>query len=172
MNSMEQILRVPWWRRWEACALTHYRKGKDDGGHDGPADDTGEQDTVEMVVVDGWDAYMHEVGRVRRLTPTDELELGRRIAHGDTQALHQMVEANLRLVIAVAKRYRGEGIVMQDLVQEGNIGLLRAAQKFDYRKGHRFSTYAIWWIRQAVRRAVAHHAYALHVPVHIQEGRG
>ena len=137
-----------------------------------PADDIGEQDTVEMVVVDGWDAYMHEVGRVRRLTPTDELELGRRIAHGDTEALHQMIEANLRLVIAVAKRYRGEGIVMQDLVQEGNIGLLRAAQKFDYRKGHRFSTYAIWWIRQAVRRAVAHQAYAIHVPVHIQEGRG
>jgi RNA polymerase sigma factor (sigma-70 family) len=132
----------------------------------------GEQGTVEMVVVDGWDAYMHEVGRVRRLTPTDELELGRRIVHGDTQALHQMVEANLRLVIAVAKRYRGEGIVMQDLVQEGNIGLLRAAQKFDYRKGYRFSTYAIWWIRQAVRRAVAHQAYAIHVPVHIQEGRG
>src|ERR671933_102006 len=137
-----------------------------------PADDIGEQDTVEMVVVDGWEAYMHEVGRVRRLTPTDELELGRPIAHGDTQALHQMVEANLRLVIAVAKRYRREGIAMQDLVQEGNIGLLRAAQKYDYRKGYRFSTYAIWWIRQAVSRAVANQAYVIRVPVHVQERMG
>jgi RNA polymerase primary sigma factor len=137
-----------------------------------PADEVGEEGAVETAEVDGWDTYMREVGQVRRLTPADELELGRRIAHGDAQALRQMIEANLRLVIAVAKRYRGEGIALADLVQEGNIGLLRAAQKYDYRKGYRFSTYAIWWIRQAVRRAVAHQAYAIHVPVHIQEGRG
>jgi RNA polymerase primary sigma factor len=127
---------------------------------------------VETVEVDGWDTYMREVGRVRRLTPADELELGRRIAHGDAQALRQMIEANLRLVIAVAKRYRHEGLTLADLVQEGNIGLLRAAQKYDYRKGYRFSTYAIWWIRQAVRRAAANQAYAMHIPVHIQEGTG
>jgi RNA polymerase primary sigma factor len=127
------------------------------------------EDIVETVEVDGWDIYMREVGRVRRLTPADELELGRRFAHGDAQALRQMIEANLRLVIAVAKRYRHEGLTLADLVQEGNIGLLRAAQKFDYRKGYRFSTYAIWWIRQAIRRAAAHQAYAMHVPVHIQE---
>ncbi len=122
--------------------------------------------------VDGWAAYMREIGRVRRLTPAEELELGERIAHGDDVALRRMVEANLRLVIAVAKRYRHEGIGLQDLIQEGNIGLLRAAQKFDYRKGYRFSTYAIWWIRQAVSRAVANQAYAIRVPVHIQEGMG
>jgi len=122
--------------------------------------------------VDGWAAYMREIGRVRRLTPAEELELGERIAHGDDLALRRMVEANLRLVIAVAKRYRHEGIGLQDLIQEGNIGLLRAAQKFDYRKGYRFSTYAIWWIRQAVSRAVANQAYAIRVPVHIQEGMG
>lgn len=120
----------------------------------------------------GWAAYMHDIGRVSRLTPDDELELGRRIAAGDRQALQRMVEANLRLVIAVARRYRHAGIDLQDLVQEGNIGLLRAAQKFDYRKGYRFSTYAIWWIRQAVSRAVANQGHAIRVPVHIQESMG
>jgi len=126
----------------------------------------------ETTEVDGWATYMREIGQVSRLTPAEELALGARIAGGDDAALRRMVEANLRLVIAVAKRYRHEGIGMQDLVQEGNIGLLRAAQKFDYRKGYRFSTYAIWWIRQAVSRAVANQAYAIHVPVHIQEGLG
>ena len=126
----------------------------------------------ETTEVDGWATYMREIGQVSRLTPAEELALGARIAGGDDAALRRMVEANLRLVIAVAKRYRHEGIGMQDLVQEGNIGLLRAAQKFDYRKGYRFSTYAIWWIRQAVSRAVANQAYAIRVPVHIQEGLG
>jgi RNA polymerase primary sigma factor len=126
----------------------------------------------ETTEVDGWATYMREIGQVSRLTPAEELALGARIAGGDDEALRRMVEANLRLVIAVAKRYRHEGIGMQDLVQEGNIGLLRAAQKFDYRKGYRFSTYAIWWIRQAVSRAVANQAYAIRVPVHIQEGLG
>ncbi len=120
----------------------------------------------------GWSTYLREVAQVSRLTPEQERELGRRIAEGDRQALVEMVEANLRLVIAVAKRYRHEGVEVQDLVQEGNIGLLRAAEKFDYRKGYRFSTYAVWWIRQAVSRTVANNAYAIRVPVHIQEGLG
>jgi len=138
------------------------------------ADDAAEikADEASAGDVDGWSAYMREIGRISRLTPDQEIELGRRIAGGDDDALRRMVEANLRLVIAVAKRYRHEGIGLQDLIQEGNIGLLRAAQKFDYRKGYRFSTYAIWWIRQAVSRAVANQAYAIRVPVHIQEGMG
>jgi len=140
-----------------------------DARGDNPVGAIGAEVTVE---VDGWATYMREIGQVSRLTPAEELALGARIADGDEVALRRMVEANLRLVIAVAKRYRHEGIGMQDLVQEGNIGLLRAAQKFDYRKGYRFSTYAIWWIRQAVSRAVANQAYAIRVPVHIQEGMG
>jgi RNA polymerase primary sigma factor len=140
-----------------------------DARGDNPVGGIGAEVTVE---VDGWATYMREIGQVSRLTPAEELALGARIADGDEVALRRMVEANLRLVIAVAKRYRHEGIGMQDLVQEGNIGLLRAAQKFDYRKGYRFSTYAIWWIRQAVSRAVANQAYAIRVPVHIQEGMG
>jgi RNA polymerase primary sigma factor len=121
---------------------------------------------------DGWAIYMRDIGQVRRLTAAEELELGQRIKEGDRAALQRMVEANLRLVVSVAKRYRHEGLPLHDLVQEGNIGLMRAAQKFDYHKGFRFSTYAIWWIRQAVSRAVANQAYAIRVPVHIQEAMG
>jgi len=150
---------------------TQRDEGRRRASGDGDAPD-GPVMAGETTEVDGWATYMREIGQVRRLTPAEELALGERIARGDDAALRRMVEANLRLVIAVAKRYRHEGIGMQDLVQEGNIGLLRAAQKFDYRKGYRFSTYAIWWIRQAVSRAVANQAYAIRVPVHIQEGLG
>ncbi len=150
---------------------TQRDEGRRRASGDGDAPD-GPVMAGETTEVDGWATYMREIGQVRRLTPAEELALGARIADGDDAALRRMVEANLRLVIAVAKRYRHEGIGMQDLVQEGNIGLLRAAQKFDYRKGYRFSTYAIWWIRQAVSRAVANQAYAIRVPVHIQEGLG
>jgi RNA polymerase primary sigma factor len=114
--------------------------------------------------------YLHDISRLPRLTPEQELELGERIAKGDEEALRIMVESNLRLVVSVAKRYRNEGLSLLDLIQEGNIGLIRAAKKFDYRRGHRFSTYAIWWIRQAVTRAIANQGQTIRVPVHITEG--
>jgi RNA polymerase primary sigma factor len=114
--------------------------------------------------------YLRDISRTPRLTPAQELALGERIAGGDEQALQIMVESNLRLVVSVAKRYRNEGMSLLDLVQEGNIGLIRAARKFDYRRGHRFSTYAIWWIRQAVTRAIANQGQTIRVPVHITEG--
>ena len=119
---------------------------------------------------DGTLLYLREISRTPRLTPQQELELGERIASGDDEALRIMVESNLRLVVSVAKRYRNEGLSLLDLVQEGNIGLIRAASKFDYRRGHRFSTYAIWWIRQAVTRAIANQGQTIRVPVHITEG--
>jgi RNA polymerase primary sigma factor len=114
--------------------------------------------------------YLHDISRLPRLTPEQELALGERIAQGDDEALRIMVESNLRLVVSVAKRYRNEGLSLLDLVQEGNIGLIRAAKKFDYTRGHRFSTYAIWWIRQAVTRAIANQGQTIRVPVHITEG--
>jgi RNA polymerase primary sigma factor len=119
---------------------------------------------------DGTLLYLREISRTPRLAPQEELDLGERIAGGDEEALRIMVEANLRLVVSVAKRYRNEGLSLLDLVQEGNIGLIRAASKFDYRRGHRFSTYAIWWIRQAVTRAIANQGQTIRVPVHITEG--
>jgi RNA polymerase primary sigma factor len=116
--------------------------------------------------------YLRDIGRIPRLTLAEELELGERIAGGDRTALQRMIEANLRLVVAVAKRYRHPGISLHDLVQEGNIGLLHAAEKYDYRTGNRFSTYAVWWIRQAVTRALATQACTIRIPLHVHEGMG
>ncbi|MGH2345941.1 MAG: sigma-70 family RNA polymerase sigma factor [Chloroflexota bacterium] len=119
---------------------------------------------------DGTMLYLQDISRLPLLTSQQELALGERIAEGDEEALRIMVESNLRLVVSVAKRYRNEGLSLLDLVQEGNIGLIRAARKFDYRLGYRFSTYAIWWIRQAVTRAIANQSHTIRVPVHVTEG--
>ncbi|MDB5058659.1 MAG: polymerase, sigma 70 subunit, RpoD family [Chloroflexi bacterium] len=130
-------------------------------------------DTAQENTASGEDStmlYLRDISRIPRLTPEQELELGERIANGDQEALHIMVESNLRLVVSVAKRYRNEGLSMLDLIQEGNIGLIRAATKFDFHRGYRFSTYAIWWIRQAVTRAIANQGHTIRVPVHITEG--
>ena len=113
--------------------------------------------------------YLAEVGRYPLLTAEKEMELALRTAAGDMEAQQRLVEANLRLVVSFAKRYTTHGIALLDLIQEGNLGLIRAAQKFDPRRGFRFSTYATWWIRQAMGRAVAEHTRTIHVPVHVVE---
>ena len=113
--------------------------------------------------------YLKEIGRVPLLTPEEEIELAKRIELGDLEAKRRLAEANLRLVVSIAKRYVGRGMLFLDLIQEGNLGLLKAVEKFDYRKGYKFSTYATWWIRQAITRAIADQARTIRIPVHMVE---
>jgi RNA polymerase primary sigma factor len=113
--------------------------------------------------------YLRSIGRVDLLTASQEVELAKRIERGDMLAKRQMVEANLRLVVSIAKGYLGRGLSFLDLIQEGSLGLIRAVEKFDYRRGYKFSTYATWWIRQAVTRAIADKARTIRIPVHMVE---
>ena len=113
--------------------------------------------------------YLKEIGKVPLLTPEEELELAKRMAEGDEEAKQRMSEANLRLVVSIAKRYVGRGMLFLDLIQEGNMGLIKAVEKFDYTKGYKFSTYATWWIRQAITRAIADQARTIRIPVHMVE---
>lgn len=118
---------------------------------------------------DSMKAYLQEIGAVKRLTPEEEIEIGRRAAQGDKDAKEQMINANLRLVVAMARNYVNRGLSYQDLIQEGNMGLMRAVEKFDPEKGFRFSTYATWWIRQSMTRAIADQSRDIRIPVHTTE---
>ena len=113
--------------------------------------------------------YLKEIGKVPLLTADEEIELAKRMEEGDVDAKHRLCEANLRLVVSIAKRYVGRGMLFLDLIQEGNLGLIKAVDKFDYRKGYKFSTYATWWIRQAITRAIADQARTIRIPVHMVE---
>ena len=134
-----------------------------DGGTEAPALDlsvrTPTNDPVRM--------YLKEIGKVSLLTAAEEASLAKRIERRDMEAKRKLVEANLRLVVSIAKRYVGRGLPFLDLIQEGNLGLIRAVEKFDYRKGYKFSTYATWWIRQAITRAIADQARTIRIPVHM-----
>ncbi len=113
--------------------------------------------------------YLKEIGKVPLLTPEEELDLAKRMSEGNEEAKRRMTEANLRLVVSIAKRYVGRGMLFLDLIQEGNLGLIKAVEKFDYTKGYKFSTYATWWIRQAITRAIADQARTIRIPVHMVE---
>ena len=113
--------------------------------------------------------YLKEIGKVALLSGDEEIELAKRIENGDEEAKRRLAEANLRLVVSIAKKYVGLGMLFLDLIQEGNLGLLKAVEKFDYRKGYKFSTYATWWIRQAITRAIADQARTIRIPVHMVE---
>jgi RNA polymerase primary sigma factor len=133
------------------------------------ADDDAAQDEPREVSTDALQLFLKDIGKVDLLTAAQEVELAKRIERGDHCAKQEMVEANLRLVVSIAKKYRNQGLPFLDLIQEGTIGLVRAAEKFDYRKGFKFSTYATWWIRQAVARALADKARTIRMPVHVVE---
>ncbi|HET8894850.1 MAG TPA: sigma-70 family RNA polymerase sigma factor [Gaiellaceae bacterium] len=139
----------------------------------GPAMDVEEEKEIvaeaREISTDSLQLFLMDIGKVDLLTAAQEVELAKRIERGDHGAKQEMVEANLRLVVSIAKRYRNQGLPFLDLIQEGTIGLVRAAEKFDYRKGFKFSTYATWWIRQAVARALADKARTIRMPVHVVE---
>ena len=121
------------------------------------------------MTTDSLQLFLKDIGKLRLLTAQEEVELAKRIERGDLDAKQKMVESNLRLVVSIAKNYRNQGLPFLDLIQEGTLGLVRAAEKFDYRRGFKFSTYATWWIRQAVARALADKARTIRIPVHIAE---
>ena len=133
------------------------------------------EDALDLSFVDGVNiddpvkVYLKEIGRVPLLSPDEEVELAQRMAEGDAYAKKRLAEANLRLVVSIAKRYVGRGMQFLDLIQEGNLGLIKAVEKFDYTKGFKFSTYATWWIRQAITRAIADQARTIRIPVHMVE---
>lgn len=134
-----------------------------------------ELDTLDLTVPDGISIddpvrmYLKEIGKVPLLSGEEEIELAKRMEVGDEEAKKRLAEANLRLVVSIAKRYVGRGMLFLDLIQEGNLGLIKAVEKFDYTKGYKFSTYATWWIRQAITRAIADQARTIRIPVHMVE---
>ena len=132
-------------------------------------------ENIDLTVPDGVSIedpvrmYLKEIGKVPLLSAEEEIELAKRMEEGDEEAKKKLAEANLRLVVSIAKRYVGRGMLFLDLIQEGNLGLIKAVEKFDYRKGYKFSTYATWWIRQAITRAIADQARTIRIPVHMVE---
>ncbi len=141
----------------------------EDSADDASASGDSVDNTDNISIDDPVKVYLREIGRVPLLTPEEEVELAIRISEGDVSAKQRLSEANLRLVVSIAKRYLGRGMHFLDLIQEGNLGLIKAVEKFDYTKGFKFSTYATWWIRQAITRAIADQARTIRIPVHMVE---
>lgn len=143
--------------------------------NNGEVPDDDEIENIDLSVPDGISIedpvrmYLKEIGKVPLLTADEEVELAKRMEEGDVEAKKKLAEANLRLVVSIAKRYVGRGMLFLDLIQEGNLGLIKAVEKFDYKKGYKFSTYATWWIRQAITRAIADQARTIRIPVHMVE---
>ncbi|MBA9085192.1 RNA polymerase primary sigma factor [Fontibacillus solani] len=152
--------------------LTTNRNNGDEGEHHDGGEYSYDDDLTlppGIKINDPVRMYLKEIGRVPLLTADDEMELAKRIENGDEEAKRRLAEANLRLVVSIAKRYVGRGMLFLDLIQEGNMGLIKAVEKFDHKKGFKFSTYATWWIRQAITRAIADQARTIRIPVHMVE---
>jgi len=149
--------------------VSAYKEARGGGEQAGEQAKKEELDLTVEPSLDSLRLYLRSIGQVELLTAAQEVELAKRIERGDMLAKRQMVEANLRLVVSIAKGYLGRGLSFLDLIQEGSLGLIRAVEKFDYRRGYKFSTYATWWIRQAVTRAIADKARTIRIPVHMVE---
>jgi len=141
----------------------------DDCAREAPPAPTYVNGDLASATTDSLQLFLNEAGRYPLLTAPEEVELAKRVERGDLQAKDKMINSNLRLVVSIAKRYQGHGLSLLDLIQEGVIGLIRAVEKFDWRRGYKFSTYATWWIRQAVQRGVANKSRTIRIPVHIAE---
>jgi len=162
LEEVESILHLPRVHAEEQPvrrSVTRRRRSEDQDENVLESTDAGESDAVMT--------YLREIGRVPMITHEREVELAKRIEAGDREAMKQFILANLRLVVSIAKRYVGRGLTLLDLIQEGNIGLIRAVQRYDWRRGHRFSTHATWWIRQAISRAVADKGRTIRLPVYV-----
>ena len=142
---------------------------RDDCGRDVPDQVSYENESLAATTTDALQLFLREVDRFALLTADQEVDLAKRIERGDTQAKALMINANLRLVISIARRYQGSELTLLDLIQEGILGLIRATEKFDWRRGYKFSTYATWWIRQAVERGIASGARTIRLPVYVVE---
>src|SRR5687768_16573381 len=142
---------------------------RDDCGRESAPDSTYVNGDLAVATTDALQLFLNEVGRYQLLTAKEEVELAKRIERGDKEAKELMINSNLRLVVSIAKRYQGHGLSLLDLIQEGIIGLIRAVEKFDWRRGYKLSTYATWWVRQAIQRGVANKAREIRLPVHIVE---
>jgi len=141
----------------------------DDCVRDGAGDSGYSNGELATVTTDSLQLFLNEIGRYPLLTAAEEIELAKRIERGDLEAKERMINSNLRLVVSIAKRYQGHGLSLLDLIQEGILGLIRAVEKFDWRRGYKFSTYATWWIRQAVQRGYQNRSRTIRVPVHVAE---
>lgn len=145
----------------------------DDEVEDDDFDETVRDEEIELTITAGVDdpikMYLKDIGKIQLLSSEDEIKLARRIEEGDEQARKELIESNLRLVVSIAKRYIGRGLQLLDLIQEGNLGLIKAVEKFDYKMGYKFSTYATWWIRQAITRSIADQSRTIRIPVHMVE---
>jgi RNA polymerase primary sigma factor len=142
---------------------------RDDCGHLEVEEAHYDNHEIAAMTTDSLQLFLNEAGRYKLLTAAEEVELAKRIERGDQEAKELMINSNLRLVVSIAKKYQGHGLSLLDLIQEGIIGLIRAVEKFDWRRGYKFSTYATWWIRQAVQRGVANKSRTIRIPVHIVE---
>ena len=134
-------------------------------------DETEDIQTFNTIVYkdDILQSYLKDIGKIKLLKTEEELELGKRTAKGDLKAKQKLIQANLRLVVSIAKKFTGQGVLFLDLVQEGSLGLIRAAERFDYKKGFKFSTYATWWIKQTIIRAIANNSKTIRIPVHMAD---
>ena len=167
-NALDQLYNTLSENQIEVRAEDEEDGGNIDLKNDIIIDDVPDE-SKDMSVNDNVRMYLKEIGKISLLSLEEEQELSRRVAEGDEQAKNILAESNLRLVVSIAKRYVGRGLLFLDLIQEGNIGLMKAVEKFDYDKGYKFSTYATWWIRQAITRALADQARTIRVPVHMVE---